>query len=302
MIPGLESKEHEKMDKRAIFLPIIQETYPDLAIRSARFHNSEGQFSEVLIINEDTIFRFPRYPDGIESILGEVHILSRIQGCTTLPIPNPIYTSRDACAVGKVFMGYRMLPGEPLWLETFQCLDDETQGRLAAQLASFLRELHRIPVERLGTGLPIQDGPEEWASLYAEIRQHLFPWMRLDAREWVTNHFETYLNTTTLHIYEPVLRHGDFGTCNILYDRATQAIGGVIDFGFAGIGDPALDIAAISRYGETFMGRFSDTYPEIDFMLERARFYTGTYALQEALHGFKKGDQGAFESGMALYI
>ena len=167
---------------------------------------------------------------------------------------------------------------------------------------AFYGELHRIPVERLGTGLPIQDGPEEWASLYAEIRQHLFPWMRLDAREWVTNHFETYLNTTTLHIYEPALRHGDFGTCNILYDRATQAIGGVIDFGFAGIGDPALDIAAISRYGETFMGRFSDTYPEIELMLERARFYTGTYALQEALHGFKKGDQDAFESGMALYI
>ena len=127
------------MDRLTPYVQTIQETYPDLPIRSARFHRSEGQFSDVLVINEDTIFRFPRYPDGIESILREVHILSRIQGCVTLPIPNLIYTSQDTCAVGKVFMGYRMLPGEPLWLETYHSLDDETQGRLAAQLARFSR-------------------------------------------------------------------------------------------------------------------------------------------------------------------
>ena len=81
---------NEKMDKQAIFLQVIQETYPDLAIRSARFHNSEGQFSEVvLIINEDTIFRFPRYPDGIESILREVHILAGSKGAPRFQYPTP---------------------------------------------------------------------------------------------------------------------------------------------------------------------------------------------------------------------
>jgi aminoglycoside 2''-phosphotransferase len=290
------------MDKLATYLQAIQGIFPDLPIRGARFHDSQGQFSDVLFINDEIIFRFPRYPDGIESILREVRILSRIQGCVPLAIPNPIYTSQDTCTVGKVFMGYRMIPGEPLWLETFHVLDEATQGRLAEQLASFLRELHRIPVGQLGTGLPVQDGPEEWADLYTEIRQHLFPLMRPEACEWVKHHFETYLNRIHLHTYPPVLRHGDFGTCNILYDRVTQAISGVIDFGFAGIGDAALDIAAILRYGETFMRRFSDTYPETDLLLDRAHFYQGTYALQEALHGFKKGDKKAFESGMALYI
>jgi len=290
------------MNKLATYLQAIQEIYPDLPIRGARFHHNEGQYSDVLVTDNEIIFRFPKYPDGIESILREVYILSRIQGCVTLPIPNPIYTSQDTCTVGKVFMGYRMLRGEPLWLETYHRLDDETQGRLAAQLASFLRELHRIPAGQLVTGLPVQDGPEEWANLYTEIRQHLFPLMRPDAREWVINHFETYFRTVRLHTYQPVLRHGDFGTCNILYDRVTQAISGVIDFGFAGMGDPALDIAAILRYGETFMRQFSCTYPETDLLLDRARFYQGTYALQEALHGFKKGDKNAFESGMALYV
>jgi aminoglycoside 2''-phosphotransferase len=289
------------MDRQAIYLQAIQEIYPDLSIRSAHFHHTQGQYSDVLVINDEIIFRFPRFPDGIESILREVHILSRIRGRVTLPIPDPIYTSQDTCMVGKVFMGYRMLPGEPLWRETFQSLVDETQGRLAVQLANFLRELHSIPVGQLGTDLPIQDGPEEWANFYAEIRQHLFPLMRPDACEWVKKHFETYLNTTSLHTYQPVLRHGDFGTSNILYDQAAQAISGVIDFGGAGLGDPALDIAAISCFGESLLARFSCVYLEIDSLLERARFYMGTFALQEALHGFKKGDKEAFESGMALY-
>ena len=48
--------------------------------------------------------------------------------------------------------------------------------------------------------------------------------------------------------------------------------------------------------------RFVDTYPEIESMLPRARFYRGTYALDEALHGFKSGDSEAFEAGMARYV
>jgi aminoglycoside 2''-phosphotransferase len=47
---------------------------------------------------------------------------------------------------------------------------------------------------------------------------------------------------------------------------------------------------------------FSTTYPEIESMLECARFYKGTFALQEALHGATTGDWQSFESGMAEYV
>lgn len=290
------------MDKQAGYVQAIQDIYPDLSIRSAHFHHNDGQYNDVLVINDELIFRFPRYSNGVESLLREKNILNRIQGWVTLDIPFPIYFSQDIYTVGKVFMGYRMLPGNPLWVETLHSLDGGTQQRLSTQLASFLQELHHIPVEQLGTNLPIQDGPEEWANLYAEIRQYLFPLMRPEACEWAANHFEGYFKTPSLQRYDPVLRHGDFGTSNILYDGFAQAISGIIDFGFTGIGDPAVDIAAISCYGESFRKRFPNTYPEISSMLERARFYKGTFALQEALYGFKKGDKDAFENGMAMYI
>jgi len=205
--------------------------------------------------------------------------------------------------LGKVFMGYRMLPGEPLWRDTLQSInDDETLQRLAAQLAGFLKELHTIPVEKIGMDLPVNDSVKEAEKLYAEIRTHLFRFMRPDACAWAANHFETYLNTPDLHSYPLALQHGDFGGSNILYDRTSQTISGVIDFGFAALGDPALDIAAASTFGESFFNRFYSIYPEIEAMVERASFYRGTYALYEALHGFKNDDQEAFEDGMAEYI
>ncbi len=285
------------MDKKDFYLQTIQEEYPDFKVQCHRFLSTGGQFSDVLIVNDEYIFRFPRYPEGIESIVREVQILSRIQGLVPLAIPNPIFKSQS----GKVFMGYRMIPGEPLRLDLYNSLETDIQQRLATQLAGFSRLLHQITANQLGLNFPVQDSPEEWANFFTEIHQHLFPLMRSEACDRIAHHFDTYLNATDLQRYKPVLRHGDFGTSNILYDRTNKSTSGIIDFGFAGFGDPAIDIAGISWYGEAFMGQFSRAYPETGSMMERARFYRGTFALQEALHGFKTGDREAFENGIASY-
>ena len=87
-----------------------------------------------------------------------------------------------------------------------------------------------------------------------------------------------------------------------MHDNKTQAISGIIDFDEMGIGDPAIDIAAISCYGEQFFKRLYSIYPEIDWTLYSVQFYKGTYALQEALHGFENNDQEAFENGIAKYV
>lgn len=290
------------MDKRAAYLEAISGRYPGLEVRAARLHNAEGQYNDILVVNEEIIFRFPKYAEGIQSLQKEVRILNHIRGRTTLPVPNPVYTSGDERRPGKVFMGYPMLPGEPLWRETLGGIEsDEILQRLAGQLAGFLKELHGIPVESLRADLPVQDGPAEMTALYAGVRTHLFEFMRPDARRQVAAQFETYLHAARLHAYPLMLQHGDFGGSNILFDRSTQRISGVIDFGFARLGDPAQDIAAASTLGEPFLARFVETYPEIESMLERATFYRSTFALSEALHGIKNGDREAFEAGIAQY-
>ncbi len=272
-------------DKQTACLEAIRSAYPGLDIRTTRLHNGEGQFSHVLFVNDDLVFRFPRYAEGVPGFLRETELLSKLQGRLPLPIPNPIYTSQGATEPGRVFMGYKMLPGQPLWRTKLdEIMDETTLEGFASQLAGFLRALHGLNPSTLGLSLPQEDVLAAPKALYVEICAHLFGLMRPEARDAVAAHFENYFNTPELHIYTPTLYHGDFGGSNILHNPARMEISGIIDFGFAGLGDPAFDLAAVSTYGEAFFARICRYYPADESMLARAKFYRGTFALQEALH------------------
>ncbi len=290
------------MDKLSSFLPSIHASCPDLDIRSARLYPDEGQFNDILVVNEKYVFRFPKHSQGVELLLKESQILRAIRSRLPLPIPDPIYLSQDR-QVGKVFAGYPMLPGEPLWREMLEGIPDEdTLQRLADQLAGFLKELHSIPISSVGLDLPIHETREQWAALYQDIRQHLFERMRPEAQDGIQDLFEEYLAHPRSYDFQPAFRHGDFGPSNILFDRQTRRISGILDFAFAGPGDPAVDLAAVSMYGEPFVKRFGVVYPEIEAMWGRMRFFKSTFALQEAIYGYHAGDRKALESGLEDYV
>ena len=128
--------------------------------------------------------------------------------------------------------------------------------------------------------------------------------MRRDARARIARSFEEFLDDARNFEYEPALRHGDFGGSNILFDPASWSLTGVIDWSSAGLGDPAVDVAGLissNSYGEPFLRLCYEVYPEIESMLDRARFYASTFALQEALHGVEAGDEAALTRGLATY-
>ena len=231
----------------------------------------------------------------------QVAILKGIGDYVTLPIPQITFEQLAIPTVGRVFVGYRLLAGEPLSRETFLGIQDErTLEGLAHQLAQFLRELHQVPVETaIAHQLSVSDTYEEWSTLYARIREKCFPLMRRDAQEWTARSFETFLGDPAHFARTPVLKHGDFGTTNILFDRPGQVISGILDFGGAGLGDPAYDFAGLlSSYGKAFLQRCVTTYPEIEAFWDRITFYQSSFALLEALFGIENHDQEAFESGI----
>ena len=285
------------------YAKVLEAQYPELEGADVRMVDQEGQYNDVLVVDSELVFRFPRSKEGIEVMRREVTFLRGIRGRTTLPVPDPIYANLGIDTLGEVFMGYRLLSGEPLWRPAvFAQTDEAFLDRWAKQLAGFLQELHAIAPAELEGEWPAVDGPALWELMYGEIREHLFPQMRPDSRQEISEHFEAYLDDPGMFSFQPAPRHGDFGGGNILYDPQSMNITGIIDFGFAAVGDPALDIAAASTLGEGLFGRFAATYPAITSMLPRATFYRGTYALQEALHGFKSGDRETYEAGMASYI
>ena len=54
-------------------------------------------------------------------------------------------------------------------------------------------------------------------------------------------------------------------------------------------------------FGESFFNYYYASYPGIGSLVERAKFYKGTFAIQEALYGMKHDDREAFERGIAPY-
>ncbi|HEY6408882.1 MAG TPA: aminoglycoside phosphotransferase family protein, partial [Ktedonobacteraceae bacterium] len=218
------------MDKQSQYIQAIHNVYPDFKIETAQL-NRHGQFNDIFLVNGETIFRFPKTLREAAKLVTEAVLLRSLQSRATLPIPDPLYQSKESASIGQVFMGYHLLPGEPLWPERLHTFKDEKQlQHVANQLATFLHHLHTIPVEALAVELPDFQGCEEWQDLYNRFRSKLFPYMRPDACLWVTKQFEDFLSEERNCTYAPALVHGDFGPSNILYDARTNSISGIIDF------------------------------------------------------------------------
>ena len=290
-----------RMETFAREVTAIQTAYPNLEISSVE-PNLDGQYNTVLLINDELIFRFPRFAAGLEQLQLETKILTAVHPHISLQIPNPTFVHLDTAVLGDAFMGYPKIAGEGLWPRMFKAIQDNTVlERLAQQLATFLHELHHVPIQDLiDEPLPLSDGVDEWEDVYGRIEEKLFPYMRLDAAKSVADHFDNYFATG--FDYQPCLRHGDFGTGNILYDSAQQRINGIIDFGFTVLGDPAFDFAGLLTYGEPFVQRMSQYYPALESYWERIRFYRDTFALFDALYGIENDVPEAFEAGMVDYV
>jgi aminoglycoside 2''-phosphotransferase len=291
------------MNGQEAYLQAIRNSYPELHINSAGFHD-HGQNSDVVVVDSEVVFRFPKYDHVLERLKIEAAILKGIQGYVTLPVPNPLWAALNR-PVGEAFVGYRMVLGEPLWRDTFRAIENQAvvEG-IAHQVASFLQALHTVPVdEAIGIALPRQDTHAEVADIYHRIRLKLFDRMRPDAQAWAAAHWEDFLGDPANWQYGPVLKHGDFGPSNILFDQQSQQVTGIIDFGSSGLGDPAYDFAGLlSGYGEEFIGYCAEVYPAVKGFLGRIRFYRGTFALLEALFGIENGDDGALAAGLRQYI
>jgi len=200
------------------------------------------------------------------------------------------------------FMGYPMVPGQPLLRELFTTLQDEAVlQQIAAELANFLKALHALPLTIFSLAPATYDARVEWQQTFADFEAQLFPHMRADARQTVTASFQAALNDAVLWDFEPAICHGDFGTGNILYRDGH--ISGIIDFTFCGVGDPAQDVGAlIAGYGETFIERVFAFYPALRQALPRARFIRSTYPLWQAFYALRDGNQEDFDDGMRDYI
>lgn len=294
--PGLDLVRME-LD---LALASIRRACPALEIHSVEPIGS-GQNNVLKLVNSELIFRFPKYKEGTTRLKREADLLSFIADRLPLDVPRPLLCCLDHETIYRPFISYRKLNGEPLQAERLQQIgDDAVRRRLAWQLTGFLRHLHSMNLDdHYKEERRSFDPYAEWADLYERIQTKLYSYLKPEARQWTDQHFGKFLHAKSVSPIAPALIHGDFGTSNLLYDPDEMRICGILDFDEAGIGDPAVDYAALrASYGESFFKLVLDVYPEVHQLMDRVIFYQGTFALQEALFGLENGDSEAFHAGI----
>ena len=181
-------------------------------------------------------------------------------------------------------ISYPFIPGDPLLTDDLLRMDEREKDAVADMLATFLKQMHTIPLDKVEAAAVQQSETvrtvEEQLQFYEDVKTFLFPLMWADGREWVRRLFVPFLEDHSFLDYRPAFMNGDLGIYHLLFDRQTNQFNGIIDFGTAGIGDPAQDFGIlINQYGESFLRRMNHIYPEIVEYIDRARFYAGRIEL-----------------------
>lgn len=248
-----------------------------------------SQNSDVAILS-NIVVRRPRHVEAIAGVRREATVLPRLSDRLTLPVPQI-----QVVEVGDAIIAlHPQLPGKPLC--SVQNLRDLTKEHLAIQLGSFLKSLHKIePVILSNIDLPRID-QRWWTNFLAQAQRLVFPLVSSTTAEVLRSQIQAHIEQ--LPSLPWVLRHGDFGAGNILWD-GEKNITGIIDFGSIGWGDPGWDIAGLFvSYGRPFVDLLITTYPKVELLVEQSPFYQLMFALMEAVFGAEHSDQKALDSGL----
>jgi aminoglycoside phosphotransferase (APT) family kinase protein len=214
----------------------------------------DGWDFKVLIVGDDWVVRWPRHRLAVEEVEKEVALLPALAPLVPVEVPQFEYVSREPWLVT-----YRLIRGAPM-------VDEDPAG-----VRAFLDALHSIDVDTIPAPRP--DWLETYREQANEFRRVVLPLLDRDERA----PGEAFLReTATLTGFEPALTHSDLGPSHLLVRDGHLA--GVIDWGDARIGDPALD------YSWLLNGPFPDW--EVDDQLRRrARIYHGLVPWFEAHYG-----------------
>jgi aminoglycoside 2''-phosphotransferase len=258
-----------------------------------------GWDSRVLEVNGQWIFRFARRPEIAGQFRKELLLLPELADHLPAALPNPEFVKLD----GPNFfcIGYRKLIGEPLSKKT--ATED-----VATQIGTFLRSLHEFPLDAVSQlGLEVLK-PERcrtgYLDFYRWIQMNVLAEVSGDIEESVRKLWEGFLDSEANFQFDPALIHSDLGIEHILIDPASDRLVGVIDWGDARIGDPALDFTGLlASCGADFVRQVIGSYARLvdSRFWERMAFYRDILPFHQMRYGLEIGDERYFVKGLQAF-
>ena len=168
-----------------------------------------------------------------------------------------------------------------------------------------VNELHSFPITRaIQTGVqghtPAQ-WRERYQERYADLQVRVFPLLDKESRAKSEQLWEDFLNNETIFAFRPVLIHCDLACEHIFCDPVRGVLTGVIDWGDATIGDPALDFVGLhhgrgSELTEHVLACYKGTVDAAFW--KRMNFYLCYRPFSELLYGVYSNSEKFIAKGI----
>jgi aminoglycoside phosphotransferase (APT) family kinase protein len=209
---------------------LIKEQFPEYAGLPIYEFDSTGTVNSIFRLGNDYYMRFPKLEGYADSLLKEYRILPYIAKHVSIRIPQPIKLGRPSDLYPAHWAIYDWIHGEP-----YDNSRITNHQRVISELTTFIRELHAI-------GL-LADAPKAGRRPLLELNTVTIENLIASAEEidyakaikiWGK------LVDTPVFDSKPIWIHADLLKPNILVKD--DHIAAIIDFGSAGVGDPAFDI------------------------------------------------------------
>lgn len=238
---------------------LLAAQFPQLTDLPIREVEATGTVNAIYRLGDHLYARLPRVQGWAQDLDKEWQWLPRLAPHLSLQIPEPFAHGHPESSYPFAWAIYRWIDGQPY---ADALVDDEREA--ARELAQFVAELRRVaPV-----GAP-RGGRRPLRELDAVTRAAIRSAADAIDSDAATAAWELALQAPAWN-GTPVWIHTDLLRSNVLVRDGRLCA--VIDFGGAGVGDPAADvIAAWSVLGPTGRGVFRDALDVDDGTWERAR-------------------------------
>jgi len=222
------------VDEMEIYIHLVRELleaqFPQWALLPIKLVNSGGTDNEIFRLGEDMVIRLPRITSAVPSIDKEFLWLQQLAPHLSLAIPTPLARGVPGEHYPWPWVIYQWIEGKNAMVARINDL-----AQAAIDLGHFILELQQIdisnvPISQRGRPLNTYDHVVRDAikSLHGiiDVDRAIFAWQTaLAAPVW---------NGKSVWI------HGDLHPLNVLVRK--RKICAIIDFGMAGLGDPACDM------------------------------------------------------------
>lgn len=253
------------------YIEFIKSRYPQMDLSKIEFNKTDGSYSDIAIVNNETVFKFAKYDWSAVYLKNEADAMQFIQNFITLPLP-------DVELIGPNVSRRNFIKGTPLYRNILLKSDFRMQDIVVRQIAVFLKQLHSIPVKkaqnaRIGDS-QMNRTHEDWLAELEMMQRKITPYCTEYIKEYLRQIIKPVIDNGEFFEFRPVLIHGDLTPNHILFDKASRKINGIIGFSNAGFGDPAFDLGVLMDHlGENYIKRIHRYYQFPPEYLDRARFY-----------------------------